>query len=78
MRVFVPLTREETERLQVIARAERRRPQDQAAHLLGQILRDLTDLTPADSPRSPPTEPGQISSHCHPPILVPGGSHAPR
>lgn len=38
MRLFVPLTREEFERLSTLAQVERRRPQDQAAILLSRSL----------------------------------------
>ena len=38
MRLFVPLTRDEFERLSALAQAERRRPQDQAAMLLARSL----------------------------------------
>ena len=38
MRLFVPLTREEFDRLRELAREQRRRPQDQAAVLLAQSL----------------------------------------
>ena len=38
MRLFVPLTRDEFDRLSALAQAERRRPQDQAAVLLAQSL----------------------------------------
>jgi hypothetical protein len=37
-RLFVPLTTEELERLGELARAERRRPQDQAALILARTL----------------------------------------
>jgi hypothetical protein len=53
MRMFVPLTVAELERLRRLARAERRRPQDQAAHLLGQVLAN----TPMPDDR---TEPGEL------------------
>lgn len=38
MRIFVPLTRDEWERLLELARAERRRPQEQAAVLIAASL----------------------------------------
>lgn len=38
MRLFVPLTRSEFERLRELALAERRRPQDQAAVLIVEAL----------------------------------------
>ncbi len=38
MRLFVPLTREEFDRLKEVARTERRRPQEQAAVLIAQSL----------------------------------------
>ena len=38
MRLFVPLSRAETEALMALARAERRRPQDQAALLLSAAI----------------------------------------
>jgi hypothetical protein len=40
MRLFVPLTKTEFDALRDLARAERRRPQDQAAVLLAQTLAD--------------------------------------
>ncbi len=43
MRLFVPLTRDEFDRLREMARAERRRPQEQAAVILTSAL--ATHLT---------------------------------
>ena len=40
-RVYVPLGQQSLERLIALAKAERRRPQDQAACLLEQALREL-------------------------------------
>lgn len=40
MRLFVPLTRDELDRLSDLARQERRRPQEQAAVLLSRALDD--------------------------------------
>jgi hypothetical protein len=40
MRLFVPLTRTEFDTLKDLARTERRRPQDQAAVMLAQVLAD--------------------------------------
>jgi hypothetical protein len=37
--LYVPLSQQEREALIDLARAQHRRPQDQAAYLLGQILR---------------------------------------
>jgi hypothetical protein len=51
MRLFVPLTRDEFDRLLELARAERRRPQDQAALILA---RTLTDAEPQRD-QTPPT-----------------------
>jgi hypothetical protein len=42
MRLFVPLTRDELDRLRELARAQRRRPQDQAAVLLTRALAVVT------------------------------------
>lgn len=50
VRVFVPLARSDFELLQTLARTERRRPQDQAAHLLGQLLRSQLPLQSATQP----------------------------
>jgi hypothetical protein len=58
MRLFVPLARDELDALLEVARAERRRPQDQAAVLLSQSLRALRgaelgaagSTAPAESP----------------------------
>ena len=49
MRLYVPITRQEFDALRQIALAERRRPQDQAAVLLGAVLRERAsgDLTVA-------------------------------
>ena len=49
MRLYVPITRQEFDALRQIALAERRRPQDQAAVLLGAVLRERAsgDLTMA-------------------------------
>ena len=52
MRLFVPLTRDEFDRLLQLARNERRRPQEQAAIL---ITRTLTSLDAA------PTTPNSIT-----------------
>lgn len=49
MRLFVPLTRDEFDRLRHLARTERRRPQEQAAVLLTRAL-------DAPTPASLPTE----------------------
>ncbi len=38
MRLFVPLTKTEFDTLKKLARTERRRPQDQAAAMLAQVL----------------------------------------
>ena len=38
MRLYVPLRRDEFDRLAALARAERRSPQDQAAVLIGRAL----------------------------------------
>ena len=38
MRLFVPITRAEFEALAALARAERRRPQDQAATIIARAL----------------------------------------
>jgi hypothetical protein len=43
MRLFVPLTRTEFDTLKDLARTERRRPQDQAAVMLAQVLADEPD-----------------------------------
>ncbi len=40
-RLYIPLTRDEADRLSKLAQAERRRPQDQAALLLAQALATL-------------------------------------
>ena len=40
MRLFVPLTKTEFDALRDLARAERRRPQDQAAAMLAALLGD--------------------------------------
>jgi hypothetical protein len=47
MRIYVPLRRQEFERLVSLAHDERRRPQDQAAFLLSRalLLRDTADAT---------------------------------
>jgi len=40
MRLYVPLTQPEIDALIELARAERRRPQEQAAKLIGEALRE--------------------------------------
>ena len=54
MRLFVPLRKDELEKLAALARAERRRPQDQAAVLIAQALRG----TP--QPAAPGTHPSPV------------------
>ena len=49
MRLFVPLTRDEFDRLHEMARVERRRPQEQAAILIARAL---------DTPSTVPPERG--------------------
>ena len=50
MRLFVPLTRDEFDRLRALAISERRRPQEQAAILLAGLLKpgplDVATLVP--------------------------------
>ncbi len=53
MRLFVPLNRDDFDRLSALAQAERRRPQDQAAILLS---RSLASLALSDHRLSPRTE----------------------
>ena len=48
MRLFVPLTARDLDTLLALARAERRRPQDQAAVLLSRVL--AARLSTADRP----------------------------
>lgn len=48
MRLFVPLTRDEFDRLQALAQRERRRPQEQAAVLLSCFL-DSSRASPESS-----------------------------
>ena len=57
MRLYVPLTRDDFERLLDQARQERRRPQDQASVLLSRALADIV----ATPPRRP-VEPIDASS----------------
>ena len=52
MRLFVPLTRAEFDRLSALAQAERRRPQDQAAVLLTRLLASLDSPDHRLSPRT--------------------------
>ena len=49
MRLYIPLRREEYEALERVAYAQRRRPRDQAAVILAQVL--------ADEPAQPATDP---------------------
>jgi hypothetical protein len=49
MRLYVPLTRTEFDRLREVAQAERRRPQDQAAVILAQALDDELPRSEFDS-----------------------------
>ncbi len=46
MRLFVPLTRDEFDRLRDLARVERRRPQEQAAVLLTRALDTPATIPP--------------------------------
>jgi hypothetical protein len=48
MRLFVPLTKTEFDALRDLACAERRRPQDQAAVLLAQLLADAPSRSTGD------------------------------
>ena len=50
MRLFVPMTLDEFERLSALAQAERRRPQDQAAVILARAI----------APEHPQVDGGQI------------------
>jgi hypothetical protein len=61
MRLFVPLTKTEFDTLKELARTERRRPQDQAAAMLAQVLAVESDeshlsgdTTIDDTPRQAP------------------------
>lgn len=47
VKLYVPLTRAEFEALREVARAERRRPQDQAAFIVAKQLREQQDASPA-------------------------------
>jgi hypothetical protein len=53
VRLYVPLRREEVNRIVQLAQAERRRPADQAAYIIAQWLEQTT--TPAQTAR--PAEP---------------------
>ncbi len=55
MRLFVPMTRSEFEALAALARADRRRPQDQAAALIATALfeRGTPPPLPAEAARCP-------------------------
>lgn len=55
MRLFVPLTREEFGALLRLARAERRRPQDQVAVLLSRALGAEPVRAHRLAPQRPPT-----------------------
>lgn len=52
MRLYVPLTIDEITKLQALAVRERRRPQDQAAHLLARVLADVDESRPTRAPRT--------------------------
>lgn len=54
MRLFVPLTKTEFDKLKELARIERRRPQDQAATILAKVLAD--DPAPTHSSHDLPTD----------------------
>ena len=56
MRLYVPLTRTEFDRLRDLALIERRRPQDQAAMLLAQALADEPVRPETDRSPAPVTE----------------------
>jgi hypothetical protein len=43
IRLYVPLRKSEIKRLMEVADAERRRPADQAAHMLAQLLAERPD-----------------------------------
>lgn len=65
MWLFVPLTRDEYDRLLRVATAERRRPQEQAAVLITQGLTALT--APASQQLSSVTEPVRRPANAAPP-----------
>jgi hypothetical protein len=65
MRLYVPLTQEEFDRLLAFARAERRRPQDQAALFLSWALgaeQSSSVQVNRPTPTSCPTPPVQAPS----------------
>ena len=53
MKLFVPLTRTEFDKLHDLAQLERRRPQDQAALILAHALADYPFQTAVDADPAP-------------------------
>jgi hypothetical protein len=56
VRLYVPLTPRETDALIKLARVERRRPQEQAAYLLGRVLGPNSTFGSWESVQRPPTQ----------------------